>query len=415
MLTPKNNNYDLFLYKISSNSLPESVIQRLNKVKYYKKHNLTISCDPHDLKSIVDSNIYTEHYQDFIYSDVNNAITFLSGGTIKFPKKIPYTLTDYNNSVKATLNALKLTNIIDNRRVCLMHPFAPWAIGGIFQEALMKMNCHIFPIGFGFLPDRYSQQLYDFKPEILIGPASFLLKIIENENRCLFDDCFAVINAGEQFTPSMRYKFKEIGIETFDIYGMAEFDTIASECCNHQLHLLEEHFYFECLTNSNFNKHKEGELVVTPLYRESFGVFRYRTGDYIKLEDSSNCSCGYNGAIVKNIGRMGAICIDGVTLSEIELEKAIESTELPVKEYQLCAIKAKDGYVHIHFDFTSDIKMNDDKIKKLRYVLKHINIDWEDLIRCKSCKIKSPQQVDSLDNRRTERGKLKKIVWVEDE
>jgi len=413
----KNNNHGMFIYRISSNSLPESVIQRLKKVEYYKKHNITISCEHFNFESMIDSNIYIEHNQDFIYQDVKNAITFLSGGTIKSPKKIPYTLTDYNNSINATINALKLTDIVENRRVCLMHPFAPWAIGSIFQEALLRMNCHIFPIGFGLLPDRYNQQLIDFKPEILIGPASFLLKLIEKENRYIFDKCMAIINAGEQITPLMRKKFKDIDIdiETFNIYGMAEFDTIASECCKHKLHLLEEYFYFECLMNSNLNKQLEGELIITPLYRESFGVFRYRTEDLIELDDSSSCSCGYNGAIVQNIGRIGAISIDGVTLSEMELQEAIESTNLPIKEYQLHAVNAKSGYIHIYLDFTSDTKMNHDQIQRLYYAIQHINIDWEDLIRCKSCKIQIPQQIDSLDNRKTERGKLPKIIWSEDQ
>ena len=198
---------------------------------------------------------------------------------------------------------------------------------------------------------------------------------------------------------------------------MAEFDTIAFECCYHKLHLLEEFFYFECLTNSNLDNSKsiEGELVITPLYRKAFGVFRYRTGDFIKLDISSNCLCGHNGTIVKDIGRMEYICIDGVTLSEIELECAIESTKLPIKEYQLRAIKAKNGYVYINFDFTADIEMNRKQIEKLHYALNHINIDWEDLIRCKSCKIMEPQQVNSLDDRKTVRGKLDKIVWIEDE
>jgi len=78
----------MFIYRISSNSLPESVIQRLKKVEYYKKHNITISCEHFNFESMIDSNIYIEHNQDFIYQDVKNAITFLSGGTIKSPKII---------------------------------------------------------------------------------------------------------------------------------------------------------------------------------------------------------------------------------------------------------------------------------------------------------------------------------------
>lgn len=403
----KNNH---ILQKISLNNLPNDFIKNLETIPYYRIHKSEINTQFYNINTLIDSKTFLEHSNDFIRPNVNLVITFLSGGTVQRSKHIPYTLLDYHNSIQATVSALKMSNVVKGLRICLMHPFAPWAIGIIFMEALIRLGCYVIPLGFGMDPQRCSKEILDFKPEVVIGPASLLFKIIKKAK--YFNYCRAVINAGEPYDLFVRQQFEELGLETFDIYGMAEFDTIAAECCKHKMHLLEDYFFFECLTKNELNKPLAGELIITPLRREAFSIFRYRTYDFVEV-DFSPCLCGRIGPTLRKIERVQSLYIDGVSITTFDLEQAIESTGLQIKEYQLCAIKGLNGQVEIRLDFVSDEIIENELLQKLYYALEHINLDWEDLIRCQSCYISSPQQVNSLANRKTRRGKLSKIVWIE--
>lgn len=107
------------------------------------------------------------------------------------------------------------------------------------------------------------------------------------------------IHAGEPGAgiPGTKEKIENAwGAKCYDHYGMTESGCIGFECTEQPggTHLTESEFIIEVidpLTGCLVKEGQEGELVVTNLGRHGMPLFRYRTGDRVKL-DYSRCSCG---------------------------------------------------------------------------------------------------------------------------
>lgn len=406
------NNEKINLFKLSSSEISVSTVSALKEVPYYHDREILVGSSYVSLSTLVDARVVFSNIQQFTVSHNKIAFMFLSGGTINRPKQIPYTYNDYKRSIFCTVNALEMTGkISSNQKTCLLHPFAPWAIGGIFQEALAVIGCHTLVLGLGVNQSRIRAEIKAFNPEVLIGPISLIVKVLGSIYKNI--SCRIVINAGELLHIHQKHFLESIGVTVCNIYGMSEFDTLGAECSYGSIHLMHDEFNFELIGNGNYCSHNllTGELVVTPLHRQSFRVFRYRTGDQIQISTKKHCSCGLSGPIIHKIGREAAYYIDGVTINEMELAYAVEKMKLPIQDYQLKAKNGLDGIVTFQFNFSAVKMLNKDELNKIIICLKQVNIDWEDLIRCQSIHIAHPQQLKKVDQQFTERGKLKRIVW----
>jgi phenylacetate-CoA ligase len=88
-----------------------------------------------------------------------------------------------------------------------------------------------------------------------------------------------------------------LGLEAFDIYGLAEIigPGVSVECPYHcGLHVAEDHFYPEIIdpqSGEPLGYDKLGELVFTTLTKEGLPLIRYRTRDRTILR-AEKCACG---------------------------------------------------------------------------------------------------------------------------
>ena len=103
------------------------------------------------------------------------------------------------------------------------------------------------------------------------------------------------VHAGEPGAgiPAVRARIEEgWGARAFDHAGMTEVGAYGYECAEQAgLHVNEAEFIIEVLDPSTLAPAQEGELVLTNLGRAGSPVFRYRTGDRVRITDAA-CRCG---------------------------------------------------------------------------------------------------------------------------
>ena len=102
----------------------------------------------------------------------------------------------------------------------------------------------------------------------------------------------------EPWTDLMREDIEErMGLEAFDIYGLAEIGGPGVSCeCEQRcgLHVAEDHFLVEIIdpvSGEPLEPGQTGELVFTTVGKEAFPLLRYRTDDLGSL-DLEPCRCG---------------------------------------------------------------------------------------------------------------------------
>jgi phenylacetate-CoA ligase len=89
------------------------------------------------------------------------------------------------------------------------------------------------------------------------------------------------------------------GIPIISEYGAAEAGIMAFECPSGSMHVNMETVIIE---------EENNEILVTNLASKSFPIIRYKLGDYIRLDRESQCACGMQHEIVREVlGRVGKV------------------------------------------------------------------------------------------------------------
>lgn len=128
------------------------------------------------------------------------------------------------------------------------HPFDPWSIGSIFRDAALACEATVLPLGLNSTDKSLWQTLIDFRPSVLCGSASVLVALgagMTEAGLCLPASQRTVFHAGEPLGKALREECSVIwSSRIVDVYGSAEFDSIASEGSREgDLILCPEHEY----------------------------------------------------------------------------------------------------------------------------------------------------------------------------
>ena len=148
------------------------------------------------------------------------------------------------------------------------------------------------------------------------------------------------VHAGEPGAgiPAVRARIEEgWGGRAFDHAGMTEVGAYGYECAEQAgLHVNEAEFVVEVLDPSTLAPAQEGELVLTNLGRAGSPVFRYRTGDRVRITDAA-CGCGrtfrrLEGGILGRLDDM--LIIRGVNVFPSAIEGIVRRFPA-VEEFQI--------------------------------------------------------------------------------
>lgn len=159
-----------------------------------------------------------------------------------------------------------------------------------------------------------------------------------------------ILYIGETCSDAKLNKIKDLwGVRLTTVYGSSETNSIALPCEYNRSHLTEDRHYFELINPKSgmiVNGEGSGELVITTLKHEMFPLIRYRTGDYVQIENAK-CSCGLNFRTIKHLGRCSdEIGIQGQSFMKNELEDLVLSVPGTGCNF-VCCVDNNDLYIAV--------------------------------------------------------------------
>jgi phenylacetate-CoA ligase len=173
-------------------------------------------------------------------------------------------------------------------------------------ERMASFNFQLGP----YPTEKKIEYLLRFKPDGLIISPAFLTRfqaLLEQAHvdpRESLPNLKAIFIAGESYTQDWAHRSLEFwGANISEWYGCMQGGLNLCFSCEcgilpggkrGPLHMMEHRVLCEVLhpdTNVPVEPGEEGEMVITPLFREAFPVVRFRTGDKVRLR-TEPCSCG---------------------------------------------------------------------------------------------------------------------------
>ena len=219
--------------------------------------------------------------------------------------------------------------------------------------ALEKIGAMVVPISSGN-SEKQIMIMKDFGTTLLVATPSYAVYLSELAKEMAVADQLQLrlgLFGSEVCTPEMRDQIeRNIGITVTDNYGLTEIGGpgMSGECLFRDgLHINEDHFLCEIIdpeTGEVLPEGEKGELVVTPLTKEGFPIFRYRTKDITRII-TEPCKCGRTFARMdKVVGRTDdMLIIKGVNVFPSQIESVLIQSPHIGPHYQL--ILRKKNYM----------------------------------------------------------------------
>ncbi|MFI9583675.1 phenylacetate--CoA ligase family protein [Streptomyces sp. NPDC052236] len=143
-----------------------------------------------------------------------------------------------------------------------------------------------------------------------------------------FPQLRALFVGGEPLTSARRGRISRLwGVPVIEEYGSTETGSLAGECPNGRMHLWADRALFEVYDprTGSVSREGEGQLVVTPLYREAMPLLRYNLEDDVSVS-YDDCACGWNLPTVQVFGRSAfGYRVGSATITQHRLEELVFS------------------------------------------------------------------------------------------
>jgi phenylacetate-CoA ligase len=193
-----------------------------------------------------------------------------------------------------------MAGLTSNDRIQITPGYGLWTAGIGFQLGAERLGAMAIPTGPGNT-EKQLEMLIDLKSTALASTSSYALLLAEEiQKRGLKDKIHLRVGiiGSDRWSEKMRSRIEtELGIETFDIYGLTEIygPGIALDCSFHEgMHYWSDHLLFEIIdpiTGEQLPEGTLGELVITTLTKEGAPLIRYRTRDLTRIIPGL-CKCG---------------------------------------------------------------------------------------------------------------------------
>jgi phenylacetate-CoA ligase len=294
-----------------------------------------------------------------------------SSGTTGKPVIIPYTRKDVDIWAQMMMRCYMLAGLTNLDRIQITPGYGLWTAGIGFQLGAERLGAMAIPTGPGNT-EKQLEMFTDLKSTALASTSSYALLLAEEiEKRGLKDRIRLRVGiiGSERWSEKMRSRIEtELGIETFDIYGLTEIygPGIALDCSFHEgMHYWSDYLLFEIIdpiTGEQLPDGTLGELVITTLTKEGAPLIRYRTRDLTRIIPGL-CKCGCPFPRIDRIlGRSDdRIKFKAVNIYPGQIEDLIHRVHGVSSEYQIILTR-KDGRESM--TFRAEIEGAEDPIKK---------------------------------------------------
>jgi phenylacetate-CoA ligase len=275
-----------------------------------------------------------------------------SSGTTGKPVIIPYTQNDVAQWAKMFARCYAMAGVTPEDRVQITPGYGLWTAGIGFQAGVERLGAMAIPMGPGNT-EKQLQMMVDLQSTVLCSTSSYALLLAEEiQKRGILERLKLRIGiiGSERWGEKMRTRIEtELGIESFDIYGLTEIygPGIGIDCRYHQgMHYWSDALYFEIIdpvTGAVLPEGELGELVITTLTKEGAPLVRYRTRDLTRIIPG-DCPCGSRYPRIDRIlGRSDdMIKIKGVNIYPGQIEDLLKETPGASSEYQI-RLSRKEG------------------------------------------------------------------------
>jgi len=275
-----------------------------------------------------------------------------SSGTTGKPVIIPYTQKDVDIWAMMMMRCYMLAGLTSLDRIQITPGYGLWTAGIGFQLGAERLGAMAIPTGPGNT-EKQLEMLIDLKSTVLASTSSYALLLAEEiEKRGLKDQIHLKVGiiGSERWSEKMRSRIEnELGIETFDIYGLTEIygPGIALDCSFHEgMHYWSDHLLFEIIdpiTGEQLPDGNLGELVITTITKEGAPLIRYRTRDLTRIIPGL-CKCGCPFPRIDRIlGRSDdRIKFKAVNIYPGQIEDIIHKVPGVSSEYQILLTR-RDG------------------------------------------------------------------------
>lgn len=158
---------------------------------------------------------------------------------------------------------------------------------------------------FDISPDsfqKFYEKLHRFRPQYLYGYVSVILQFVnflDENDLTLPDSVTSIITTSEILTETTRTRIGTVtGLKVYNEYGCGEVGSIAHECEQGNMHIMDESLYLEA--QSKHHSSDSGSLLVSDFHNYAMPLIRYEVGDNAQLSNDQ-CSCGRTLSILKKI------------------------------------------------------------------------------------------------------------------
>jgi phenylacetate-CoA ligase len=331
--------------KLQLQKLKEQVQYCYNNSVFYRKKFDDIGLKPDDIKTFDDLKkipftVKADLKENYPYGMVaapSDEIVEIhtSSGTTGNPIVGAYTRNDIDVWQELMARSIYATGGRSQDVMHIAYGYGLFTGGFGFHYGAQKLGARIIPIS-GGMTQRQVKLMKDLDVTILACTPSFAVYLSETmlqegivPKRDL--KLRRGIFGAEPWSQQMRQRIeKDLGIETFDIYGLTELcgPGVSVECSEHDgLHVWEDYFIVEVIdsnTGEPLPDGQEGELVFTALNKTGLPILRYRTFDISKIT-REKCACGRTHArMLRVAGRSDdMLIIRGVNVFPSQIEFAI--------------------------------------------------------------------------------------------
>ena len=181
----------------------------------------------------------------------------VTGGTSGVSRRVEYSYLQWRESVAVTSQALAENGVGSKTKAVVAFPGSPWAIGPVFAEAALNCGATVLPAGQWATNSAFFQILQEFQPNCFMGSSNMLSSLSirsELDTRLNWIKSIQIcFSAGELLLPGTRETLKNsYGVQVVDIYGMAEFDTVAAEMPETLGLVLAPCFHYSLFVNDEY-------------------------------------------------------------------------------------------------------------------------------------------------------------------
>ncbi len=350
---------------------------------FYQKKFREANVDIEKIESILDLNFlpftYKEELRDAyplgLKAVSENEVIRIhsSSGTTGKPIIIPYTRKDVDIWALMMMRCYMMAGLSYQDRIQITPGYGLWTAGIGFQLGAERLGAMSIPTGPGNT-EKQLEMLIDLKSTALASTSSYALLLAEEiQKRGLKDQIHLKVGVigSERWSEKMRSRIEtELGIETFDIYGLTEIygPGIALDCSYHEgMHYWSDHLLFEIIdpiTGEQLPDGTLGELVITTLTKEGAPLIRYRTRDLTRIIPGL-CKCGCPFPRIDRIlGRSDdRIKFKGVNIYPGQIEDVIHKVPGVSSEYQILLTRSEG---RDNMTFKVEIEEAEDPVKKAK-------------------------------------------------